>query len=56
MIFVTRSEIEEIQEDKIKGAILIPTHPRSPQKKELHFDPPLIALHVSILAQILLNK
>jgi hypothetical protein len=50
MIVVTRSEREEIQEGKIKGAISIPTHPWSPQKGELHFDPPLIALHVSILA------
>jgi hypothetical protein len=50
MIVVTRSEREEIQEDKIKGAISIPTHPWFSQKGELHFDPALIALYVSILA------
>jgi hypothetical protein len=50
MIVVTRSEREETQEDKIKGAILIPIHPWFPKKGELYFDPPLITLHVSILA------
>jgi hypothetical protein len=50
MIVGTRSEREETQEGKIKGAISIPTHPSSSQKGKLYFDPPLIALHVSILA------
>jgi hypothetical protein len=50
MIVVTRSEREETQEGKIKEAISIPTHPWSSQKRELYFDPSLIALHVSILA------
>jgi hypothetical protein len=56
MIVVTGSEREETQEDKIKGAISIQTHPWSHQKMGLYLDQPLIALHVSILAQILLNK
>jgi hypothetical protein len=38
VIVVTGSEREKIQEDKIKGAILIPTHSWSPQKGELYFD------------------
>jgi hypothetical protein len=50
MIVVMRSEREETQEDKINGAILISTHSWSPQKGELYFDPPLIVLHVNILA------
>jgi hypothetical protein len=56
MIVVTGTEREETQEDKIKGVISIPTHPWSLQKGELYFDPPLIALYISILvflAQIL---
>jgi hypothetical protein len=48
MIVVTRSEREETQECKIKGAISISTHPWFPQKGDLYFDPPLIVLHVSI--------
>jgi hypothetical protein len=50
MIVVMRSEREETQEDKINGAILISTHSWSPKKGELYFDPPLIVLHVNILA------
>jgi hypothetical protein len=50
MIVVMGSEREETQEGKIKGAISIPTHPWFPQKWELYFDPPPIALQVSILA------
>jgi hypothetical protein len=53
MIVVTRSEKEETQEGKIKGEISIPTHPWSHQKEKLHFNSPLIALHVSIVAHIL---
>jgi hypothetical protein len=52
-IVVTRSKREEIQEDKIKGAISIPTHPLSPKKEKLYFDPLLISI-LAFLVQILL--